>query len=299
MRLTSSLLCTALLLGTAFVPGASSLADMTQASWSVEKSSGEVWISTGQAQPVSLTGVASVKPGETVRTGENGMLLLRRGEETMLLSPNAVVEIPKENKDGMTTTIFERAGSILLEVEKKKVNHFEVITPYLAAVVKGTNFRVSVDGAGSRVEVLRGQVDVSDFPSGEQILLLPGQTAGVATKGSTELKLSGSGLFNPIRVGPPQSSPVQPDAPKARFAAAETSPSTGSASAPAVARPSRVSVSTQPQPVAAADEAPKRKTEKFNHAPLGIPLTIGMLVTVGIAAGRSWKKRKNRDQAQT
>src|SRR4051812_32177651 len=98
MRLASSLLCSALLLGPTFLGGAGAIAEGSGAEWSVEKSSGEVWISSDKAQPVSLTSAASVKPGDTIQTGENGMLLLRRGEETMLLSPNALLEIPKENK---------------------------------------------------------------------------------------------------------------------------------------------------------------------------------------------------------
>jgi hypothetical protein len=312
MRLTSSLLCTALVLGMPFLAGGSSLADESQAAWSVEKSSGEVWIATGKAEPVSLTDIAAVKPGDTVRTGENGMLLLRRGDETMLLSPNAVVEIPKDNKDGMSTTIFERAGSILLEVEKRKVNHFEVVTPYLAAVVKGTNFRVSVDDLGSRVEVLRGQVDVSDFPSGEQVLLLPGQTAAVASKGSNSLNLSGSGLFNPVRVGPVRNSPVQPDAPKARFAAAE--PSAANGNAPAAAQPSRASASGRSQLAAvepsrgsasnqsqsaSQEYAPRTNTDKVSLATVGIPLSVGLLVSIGITARRGWKKRKKQSQAKS
>jgi hypothetical protein len=289
MRLTSSLLCTALLVGLPFVAGGPSLADPSQASWNVEKSSGEIWISAGKAQPVSLAQIASVKPGDTVRTGDNGMLLLRRGEETMLLSPNAVVEIPTDNRDGMSTTIIERAGSILLEVEKRNVQHFEVVTPYLAAVVKGTNFRVSVDDAGSHVEVLRGQVDVADFPSGEQVLLLPGQTAAVAAGGPKGLQLSGSGLFNPVRVGPPRTSPVQPDAPKQRFAAA-TPGAVAAAVAPATA--AAKSPAAQPQPATGPDHAAKANTEKLNLATVGIPLTVGLLVSIGMAAGRNWKKRK-------
>ena len=66
----------------------------------------------------------------------------------MLISPNSVVGLPTENKDGLSTTIVQQAGSILLEVEKRNVKHFEVETPYLAAVVKGTQFRVTVN-AGS------------------------------------------------------------------------------------------------------------------------------------------------------
>ncbi len=65
-----------------------------------------------------------------------------RGEETILISPNSVVGLPTEKKDGLSTTIMQQAGSILLEVEKRNIKHFEVETPYLAAVVKGTQFRV-------------------------------------------------------------------------------------------------------------------------------------------------------------
>ena len=130
---------------------------------------GEFWISSSETpQAVSLTSDADVRPGQTVRTGENGMLLLVRGEESMLVSPNSVIDIPKDNRDGMSTTIMQRAGSVLVKAEKRKVNHFEVVTPYLAAVMKGTKFRVSADRSGSNVEVLEGQVDVSGFKSGEQ-----------------------------------------------------------------------------------------------------------------------------------
>ena len=88
-----------------------------------------------------------MKPGDTIRTGRNGRVLLVRGEETILISPNSVIGLPTEKKDGLATTILQQAGSILLEVEKRNVKHFEVETPYLAAVVKGTQFRVSVNAA--------------------------------------------------------------------------------------------------------------------------------------------------------
>jgi ferric-dicitrate binding protein FerR (iron transport regulator) len=94
-------------------------------------------------------------------------VLLVRGEETILVAPNSVIGLPTENKDGLSTTIVQQAGSILLEVEKRNVKHFEVETPYLAAVVKGTQFRVSVNAASTSIEVIRGQVEVADFRSGQ------------------------------------------------------------------------------------------------------------------------------------
>ncbi len=66
-----------------------------------------------------------------------------------------MVGLPAENREGLSTTIVQQAGSILLEVEKRNVRHFEVETPYLAAVVKGTQFRVSVNAASTRIDVIR------------------------------------------------------------------------------------------------------------------------------------------------
>src|SRR5437879_4313772 len=136
--------------------------------WSVSRSSGEAWIATtGEAKQVSLKQDEALKPGDTIRTGPNGRVLLVRGEETILIAPNSVIGLPLEKKDGLSTTILQRAGSILLEVEKRNVTHFEVETPYLAAVVKGTQFSVTVGSTGTSGDVGRGEVEVSDFKSGQ------------------------------------------------------------------------------------------------------------------------------------
>src|ERR1043166_168958 len=138
--------------------------------WTVRKSSGEVWTGGSGLQVVSLshsqTQETVLKPGDTVTTGRNGRVLLVRGQETILIAPNSVVGVPAEPKDGLATTITQQAGSILLEVEKQNVPHFEVETPYLAAVVKGTQFRVTITTNGTRVDVQRGKVGVVDFKSG-------------------------------------------------------------------------------------------------------------------------------------
>src|SRR5689334_12240764 len=177
--------------------------------WSISKSSGEVWVTTSGAEQVSLRQEAPLKPGDVIRTGRNGRVLLVRGEETILISPNSVIGLPTEKKDGMSTTIQQQAGSILLEVEKRNVKHFEVETPYLAAVVKGTQFSVTVNGKSTRVEVRRGQVEVSDFKSGQIAQVMPGQAATTFAHGKKGLSLSGSGPFNPIEQGKPRASTLQ------------------------------------------------------------------------------------------
>ena len=145
--------------------------------WHVRKSSGDVWVMTSAVQQASLTDEFTLKPGEYIRTGQTGRAELVRGEESIIISPNSVIGIPREKKEGLSTRIIQQAGSILLEVKKRNVKHFEVETPYLAALVKGTKFRVSVDENDTHVDVLRGQVEVSDFKSGQYALVQPGQTA--------------------------------------------------------------------------------------------------------------------------
>jgi hypothetical protein len=176
--------------------------------WSVSKSSGEVWITSGGVQQASLKPEDNLNPGDTIRTGRTGRVFLIRDEESILIAPNSVVALPAEMKEGLSTTIVQRAGSILLEVEKRNVKHFEVETPYLAAVVKGTRFRVSVNATSTSVDVIRGQVEVADFKSGQIVKVMPGQRATAFEHGKPGLSLSGTGIFNPIEQSEPRPSSV-------------------------------------------------------------------------------------------
>jgi FecR protein len=180
------------------------------AAWRVSKSSGAVWVIATGAQQASLSDTSELRPGDSIRTGRNGRALLVRGEETLLIAPNSVVGLPTEQKDGLSTTIIEQAGSILIQAEKRNVKHFQVETPYLAAVVKGTEFRVSVSERGAAVEVLGGQVEVTDFKSGQYALVLPGQNARVSALGSGGLSVRGAGTLGPVQNGNPRAQPVQP-----------------------------------------------------------------------------------------
>ena len=198
------------ILAMALALGAASIAHAGDGeAWSVSKSSGEVWMTTTGTQTVSLSQQDVLKPGDTIRTGRNGRVLLVRGAETILVSPNSAIGLPTENKDGLSTTIVQQAGSILLEVEKRNVKHFEVETPYLAAVVKGTQFRVSVNAASTSIEVIRGQVEVADFRSGQVAQVMSGQFATGSAHGKPGLSLSGSGTFAPIEQGRPRASTIQ------------------------------------------------------------------------------------------
>jgi hypothetical protein len=183
----------------------------TQNVWRISKSSGDVSVSTEGMQLVTLTNGMALQPGDAIRTGQNGRVLLTRGNETILISANSAISIPKkDSKDGLATTILQQAGSILLEVEKRGVKHFEVETPHLSAVVKGTRFHVTINADDTRVGVFRGQVEVTDFRSGQHTLVNAGQSASASVQGPAGLSVSGSGLFSPIQQGTPRPSSTPP-----------------------------------------------------------------------------------------
>ena len=177
--------------------------------WRISKVSGEAWVSRSGADQASLTRQADLQPGDEIRTGRNGRVLLIRGAETMLVSPNSAINLPEQGRAGMTTVI-QRAGTVLLDVEKRNVQHFEVETPFLAAVVKGTRFRVSVTQGQAKVDVVRGQVQVADFRSGQFAMVLPGQNGRASVTGAPGLRLGGQGTPGQILQGPAQASRVAP-----------------------------------------------------------------------------------------
>jgi hypothetical protein len=196
-----------MLLSTFCVSGMTAAAQDVQ--WRVAKVSGEAWIGAAGTQQASLARAPALRPGDTIRTGRNGRVLLLRGAESLLISANSSITLPEPGRSGMTTLI-QQAGTILLDVEKRNVQHFEVETPYLAAVVKGTQFRVSIRQGRAQVNVTRGQVQVSDLRSGQFALVMPGQSARSLAGGPMGLQLSGQGTLSPIQQGAPQAPSVPP-----------------------------------------------------------------------------------------
>src|SRR5690349_23348046 len=191
------------LFGFLAVAVASSAGAAAEGNWTIGRMTGEVWLAGGDVRQASIKQDDVLKAGDTIRTGRTGRVLQKRGEETILLAPNSVIGLPAQKKEGPATTIVQQAGSILLEVEKKNVKHFEVETPYLAAVVKGTQFRVTVSPSGATVDVVRGQVEVADFKSGQIAQVMPGQHATTFAHGNGGLSLGGAGALQPIQNGQP------------------------------------------------------------------------------------------------
>lgn len=168
--------------------------------WQVEMMSGEAYILSENAQPVALTPGGVVAAGGVIETGPDGRVVLSRGSESIVVSPNSSIAVSPESDSGIMTRILQRAGTVLLQVEKQDRQHFEVETPYLAAVVKGTKFTVSVDAEGAAVHVMEGVVETIDLDTGDVGLVRRGQTAQSLVGAGSGLLVSGPGA-EPVQRG--------------------------------------------------------------------------------------------------
>ncbi|WP_425516242.1 hypothetical protein [Rhizobium laguerreae] len=124
-----------------------------------------------------------LSPGDVVpnrawiSTGPRGRVQLARGVESITFHPNTLASIATGGFFSKKTEIIQQVGALDLEIEKRSQPHTTVQTPYLAAVVKGTIFQVTVGKTKASVSVDRGLVQVTSFASGQQSNLGPRQSA--------------------------------------------------------------------------------------------------------------------------
>src|SRR5579863_3667862 len=159
------------------------IAAAQQSDWIVTELSGEASQqgADGSWHPVS-DGTVLVT-GMPIKTGPHGRLIISHQNDRLTVSPGSEFEIPKNANPASDPSILQRLGTLLFKVEHTPDRRFEVKTPYLAAVVKGTVFTVSVGGARDAVHVAQGAVEVAASVSRERVLVRPGQTAVVSSSG--------------------------------------------------------------------------------------------------------------------
>lgn len=176
-----------LVLWTAFSAGAA------EGDWQVSKASQQVHYTVDKTtwKPVK---VGDIIPNKAwISTGPRGRAQIVRGTESITFQPGTLAGIfTNSGLFERKTDVYQQVGTIDLEIEKRSRPHTTVETPFLAAVVKGTNFRVEVSKRNADVSVNRGLVQVTSFNSGQRADVGPGQSAAVDV--SRGMTVSGKGL---------------------------------------------------------------------------------------------------------
>jgi hypothetical protein len=147
--------------------------------WKLLQAVGEVTVGGEGLQPVAVRRNDFVPLDGWVQTGNTGRAVLVRGGDTVIVAPGSRVKLPSERVNG-NTQILQSLGSVFYSVSKQKAPHFQVDTPYMAAVVKGTSFVITVADERSRIDVTEGLVEVSNTGRADVEFVRPGFSATVA-----------------------------------------------------------------------------------------------------------------------
>jgi hypothetical protein len=123
---------------------------------------------------------AQLAPGSVVRTDGSGRMELTNGIDTIRMSPSTEIELPVAKEGDPVTRVIHWIGAAFFQVGKRPGPQFEVDTPFIVAIVKGTKFALAVSDAGASIKVSEGVVGVSATAGGPSIDVTAGGSASVS-----------------------------------------------------------------------------------------------------------------------
>src|SRR5690606_16370888 len=146
-------------------------------------------------------------------TGGDGRLGLRQSQTAISIAPNSDVEIPEDARRGqLIARLIQRKGNVFYDVESRKIEKLRVQTPFLVAVVKGTQFNVAVQANATTISLFRGELEIRTPDGADVVELHAGEIA---------LRMSGEAA---IRVVPMNGDRAQVPGDRAQTPAARTAP---------------------------------------------------------------------------
>ena len=160
-------------------------------SWHVSERSGAVTVLHSGVIKAALGG-AEVVAGDLVTTGPNGRAVLVRGEDYLVVAPSSKLHVAQPVATNPLLQVFQDSGNVVYKIKHLVTPHFSVQTPYLAAVVKGTTFSITVTEAGTALQVIQGALEVQTNDGGAKELVTTGMVALVKSSDMFRLSVGGA-----------------------------------------------------------------------------------------------------------
>jgi hypothetical protein len=161
-------------------PGYTTEALPTLSTWTAVAASGPVQARSAAAAEGDAWRAVSrgdeLMPRTTVETGRKGRVTLTRHASLVIVDPRSRVELPEQGFGSLQTSVVQSQGSVLYRIDSRANPHFEVVTPYLVAGVKGTSFLVTVNDRYTSVTVQHGRVEITNPTTGEVFMLGGGES---------------------------------------------------------------------------------------------------------------------------
>jgi FecR protein len=164
------------------------------AGWRVDGVTGEASAhrDAGAAAPLAVGQVLSA--GSEVATGAGAVVFLSHNGDRMIIQPNSRLRIDEPGTAGLLDHFMQSLGSVFYDVEPRKSRSFGVTAPYVAAVIKGTRFLITVGPDKNSVRVDRGLVLVESTDGVSSVLVGAGTIAIAEPALARGVTLSTSGI---------------------------------------------------------------------------------------------------------
>lgn len=164
------------------------------AGWRVDGLSGQAQSRRGDEPFRSLAVGDMVLVGTDLRTGAASVIFLSRGGDRLVIQASTDLRIADPEPGGMLDHFIQSIGDVFYDVEPRKNRSFGVNAPFLAAVVKGTRFQVSVVSGSNSVRVDEGRVLVDSTDHASSVMVEAGHVASAEPARARGLRLSVSNI---------------------------------------------------------------------------------------------------------
>ena len=154
---------TVLVLFAALMPGVQQSHAFNTGDIVVEGTQGEAKL-THEGRERNLRKGQVVLLPSVLRTGGDGMADLRQGATTVNVGPDTVLEFPATQPRGESVErIVQSQGNAFYDVGRREGRKLRVETPYLVAVIKGTQFSVTVQEDSTSISLLEEILEILSY----------------------------------------------------------------------------------------------------------------------------------------
>lgn len=188
--------------------------------WNMKSVTGNVQVKAPSGNWKPVRAGIEIVPGSRIKTDAAARAVLTRNGDVVEAAPNSEASFPERTGKTMPS-VDQTKGTLIYKIVTRPSNRFNVKTPYLTAVIKGTVFSVTVNDKGGALHVTRGAVEVTSRLTGEIAMVRPGHTATVAATPGLRMKLLG-GKGDRKTDGPKKEGKAKAGNAKSRAAAGRT-----------------------------------------------------------------------------
>ncbi len=136
---------------------------------------GDVRVSMG-GTPRTVQAGSVVELPATIRTGRDGAIDLRQGNTTVSIAADSELQLPA-NSGATIDRLIQTRGNAFYDVGKREGHKLRVESPYLVAVIKGTQFNVAVQEDSSTISLFEGRLEVRAPDDSDVVDLNAGEIA--------------------------------------------------------------------------------------------------------------------------